>query len=188
VTRRAGAVLGGAALAALLATLPVALAQEQDTESQSPQAFFREKLLNDRATSRGIRVLLRNRDAFVDRSITFRDLTGDDRVDAVVRVQSGGAGGAIGVYVFSTAGRSAGSELRAVFRSQDLLRASTSVRRNVLTYTYWRYGPGDEVCCPGSGVETTLQWDRSKRQFRASARRELGPVSATPTPTPTPAP
>ena len=77
----------------------------------------------------------------------FRDLTGDKRDDAVVRVHSGGAAGVVAVYVFSTANRKSG-KLRAVFRSESLMRASTRVLKGVASYRTARYDPGDELCCP----------------------------------------
>ena len=61
--------------------------------------------------------------------------------DAVVRVQSGGADGAIALYVFSTdMGREAAG-LRVVFRSQELRRAETRVRDGVLRYRSARPQP-----------------------------------------------
>ena len=62
----------------------------------------------------------------------FRDLTGDRRQDAVVRVQSGGADGAVALYVFSTDTGVKNSGLKVVFRSQELRRAQTRVRDGVV--------------------------------------------------------
>jgi hypothetical protein len=172
-----------AALGAGAAVL-VPLASADQTQSQR---FFRDKLLGDSATSQEVKDLLRS-GGFVDRSVVFRDLTGDKKVDAIVRVQSGGAAGAVAVYVFSTDTGRNDKELRAVFRSKRLLRASTTVKDGLLTYRTARYAPGDELCCPDKMLETTLRWDRKERRLRVGERKEvdLPPPGAAPTPTPTP--
>lgn len=175
-----------AAIALALAALLVSAGLANGAQTRS-QRFFTEKLLDDRATSSRIKSLLRSGGGFVDRSIAFRDLTGDRKTDAIVRVQSGGASGAVAVFVFSTAG---GKELRAVFRSQNLTRASTHFpKRTVLVYRTSRYAAGDELCCPSRIIETRLRWDREDKRFRVSERDELSPAaSPTPTPTVTPTP
>lgn len=164
------------AVAALLALAPGAGA-----EPTQSQRFFEERLLGDPRTSENIAGLLRS-DGFVDSSITFRDLTGDDRADAVVRVQTSGAAGAVAVYVFSMDTGRRGSGLRVVFRSQRLLRAGTSVVAGVLTYATARPAPGDELCCPALVLQTTLRWDDDEHRFRIADRREV------PGPRPAPAP
>jgi len=70
-------------------------AHAQAATSGTPQALFTHEIATDPATSRDIREALRARRVFVDADITFADLTGDGRQDAVVRVDSGGAAGAI---------------------------------------------------------------------------------------------
>jgi hypothetical protein len=94
----------------------------------------------------------------------------------------------VAVYVFSTDTGRNDKELRAVFRSQRLLRASTTVKDGVLTYRTARYAPGEELCCPDKMVETTLRWDRKQRRLRLQDRKEvdLPPAGAAPTPAPTP--
>ena len=104
----------------------------------------------------------------------FRDLTGDKRDDAVVRVHSGGAAGVVAVYVFSTANRK-GGKLRAVFRSQNLMRASTRVLKGVLSYRTSRYEPGDELCCPARITQSTLVWKRRERRLRVRERVTFAP-------------
>jgi hypothetical protein len=148
------------------------------------QVFFAQKLQADKKTSPRIKELLRS-GGYVDRSVAFRDLNRDKKPDAVVRVQTGGASGAVAVYVFSTAGA---KELRVVFRSENLTRASTKVVDGVLSYRNSRYAPGDELCCPAQVTETTLKWVKSESRFRVDKRTELTPEpAATPTPTATPA-
>ncbi len=156
-----------AGLAAVLAALWVAApASAQKTQSQ---VFFEQRLLADRLTSKSIKTLLRTGGGFVDRGVVFRDLTGDKRDDAVVRVHSGGAAGVVAVYVFSTANRK-GGRLRAIFRSQSLMRASTRVLKGVLSYRTSRYEPGDELCCPARLTQSTLEWDRDERRMRVGER------------------
>jgi len=164
--------LQAAGLAAILAALlGAAPASAQKTTSQR---FFEERLLTDRLTSDAIKTLLRSGGGFVDRGVVFRDLTGDKRDDAVVRVHSGGAAGVVAVYVFSTANRK-GGKLKAVFRSQNLMRASTRVLKGVLSYRTSRYDPGDELCCPARITQSTLAWNRRERRLRVRERVTFAP-------------
>jgi len=139
------------------------------------QRFFSERLQADKGTSQEIKDLLRTRQGFVDRTVTFKDLTGDDRADAVVRVQSGGADGAIALYVFSTDTGVKGSSLMVVFRSQELRRAQTRVRDGVLRYRSARPQPGDEMCCPAAVAETRLRWRERLHKLTVAERREIPP-------------
>jgi hypothetical protein len=163
----AGHVIRVAALATLLALVwGAAPASAQKTQTQT---FFEQRLLNDRLTTKAIKSLLRSEGGFVDRGVVFRDLTGDKRDDAVVRVHSGGAAGVVAVYVFSTANRK-GGKLRAIFRSQSLMRASTRVLKGVVSYRTSRYEPGDELCCPARLTQSTLEWDGDERRMRVRER------------------
>ncbi len=162
-------------LAALLGAAP---ASAQKTQSQT---FFEQRLLADRLTSKEIKTLLRSGGGFVDRGVVFRDLTGDKRDDAVVRVHSGGAAGVVAVYVFSTANRKRG-KLRAVFRSQSLMRASTRVLKGVLSYRTSRYEPGDELCCPARITQSTLGWNAGERRLRVRERVTFVPPPQAQTP------
>ena len=170
----------------LLLACGLTIAGAAPTRSQN---FFRDKLLADAKTSDEIKDLLRDGGGFVDRAIVFRDVTGDDRDDALIRIQSGGAMGAVALYVFSTAAGSAGSELKVVYRQQRLTRASTSVKGTTLSFRTSTYAAGDELCCPAKIVETALKWDRSKRAFVVVSRTDVvAPANPTPTATPTPTP
>ena len=165
-----------AALLLTAAGLALALPAPALAEQTATQRFFSARLQADDATSDEIRDLLRTGGAFVDRAVAFRDLTGDGRADAVVRVQSGGASGAVALYVFSTdTGRRQGA-LRAVFRSQELLRAQTRIRDGVLRYRSARPQPGDELCCPALVAETRLRWRERRHRFEAVERREVAPA------------
>jgi hypothetical protein len=156
--------------------LAVAVAAPAAAAQTATQRFFSERLQADKGTSKEIKDLLRTSQAFVDRSVTFRDLTGDKREDAVVRVQSGGADGAIALYVFSTDTGKKDSDLKVVFRSQDLRRAQTRVRDGVLRYRSARPQPGDEVCCPTAVSETRLRWRERLHTFTVAERREIRPT------------
>jgi hypothetical protein len=169
------AVLLAVVLGALCGAAP-ASAQED-----ASQRFFEGRLLADRQTSSAIKGLLRSGGGFVDRGVVFRDLTGDDRDDAVVRVQSGGVSGAVAVYVFSTANRK-GGRLRVIFRAQNLLRASTRVSKGVLSYRTSRYGPDDELCCPARLTQSTLEWSGRARRLRVRERVTFEPPPEARTP------
>jgi hypothetical protein len=146
-------------------------------EPTATQRFFTERLLADKGTSDEIKSLLRRSEAFVDRSVRFRELTGDGRADAVVRVQTGGAAGTIALYVLSTdIGRGKDSPLTVVFRSQSLERAETRIRDGVLRYRTARYAPGDERCCPAAMAESRLRWRERKHRFKVVERRLVAPA------------
>ena len=170
---RAAAGRRGAA-AGLLAAAMLGLAATPAPGAQTTtQRFFAARLLEDDGTSREISGMLRSGRGFVDRRIRFRDLTGDGRRDAVVRVQSGGAAGAVALYVFSTdTGRRRG-ELRVVFRSQELLMAHTRIRDGVLRYRSARPQPADELCCPSRFAETRLRWRERRHRLTAAERTEV---------------
>ena len=168
--RRAAAAV---ALACLAVLAPVAPA---GAERSPTQAFFTQRLLDDKSTSDEVKTLLRRGDAFVDRAVRFKELTGDERADAVVRVQTGGAAGTIALYVFSTdTGHGKGSPLTVVFRSQSLERAETRIRDGVLRYRTARYAPGDERCCPAAMAESRLRWREAKHRFQVVERRLVAP-------------
>jgi hypothetical protein len=171
MTRRRAPIVIAAAGLALAAAAPAG------AEQTATQRFFADKLLADHGTSREVRALLRSGGGgFVDRAVVFRDLTGDDRTDAVVRVQSGGISGVVALYVFSTdMGRKRGP-LAVVFRSQRLLRAETRIRDGVLRYRSARPQPGDDPCCPSRLAESRTRWDERRHRLTVVERREVGPA------------
>jgi hypothetical protein len=158
-----------AAVAAAILAAPWCAAGAAAAAQDQTQQFFEQRLLADRHTSSAIKTLLRSGGGFVDRGVAFRDLTGDKRDDAVVRVQSGGAAGAVAVYVFSTANRK-GGKLRVIFRSQKLMRASTRVVEGDLVYRTARYDPGDELCCPARVTDSTVGWSAREHRMRLRER------------------
>jgi hypothetical protein len=155
-------------VAAALFAPAIAAAKDQT------QQFFEQKLTADKRTSKAVKELLQSGGGFVDKGVVFKDLTGDKRDDAVVRVNSGGVNGAIAVYVFSTANKK-GGKLKVIFRSQSLIRASTRVRKGVVTYQTARYEPADELCCPSHVTESTLGWDKATRRMKVVKRETFVP-------------
>ncbi|MGH2967888.1 MAG: hypothetical protein ACRDK0_02310 [Solirubrobacteraceae bacterium] len=165
-----------AAIALAATGLALAGAAPAGADQTATQRFFSARLQADRDTSREVRDLLHTNQGFVDRSVSFRDLTGDRKADAVVRVQSGGATGAIALYVLSTDSGRRGSGLRVVFRSQELQRAQTRIRDGVLRYRSARPQPGEELCCPSVVAESRLRWRERRHRFEVAERREVAPV------------
>jgi hypothetical protein len=171
-----------AALAALaLTALGVLLiAGGSAAEPSKSQQLFRTTLLGDGSTTNAIKRLLRDRGGFVAPEIQFADLTGDGRQDAVVLVDTGGAAGAVAIYVFSTDGKAAGSALRAVYRSQQLYRASAEISAGTLIVRTPRFAEGDDLCCPSRIVERVYAWkDATKTLERRSTRELPGPADTT---------
>ena len=172
-----------AALALTTTAILVAVGLAQAKPSASQQ-LFRTTLLDDAKTTTGVKMLLRERGGFVAPEIQFGDLTGDDRSDAVVLVDSGGASGAVALYVFSTHGKAADSSLRAVYRSQRLYRASAEISAGTLVLRTPRFADGDDLCCPAKIVERVYAWnDRARTLKQRSSRERRGPTGTPPAPT-----
>ena len=167
---------GLAAATLAVAAASLALGSAAQAQQSTTQRFFTERLLAHEDTSREIRDLLQSRAGFVARDVAFRDLTGDEKADAVVRVDSGGAAGVVAVDDFSTdTGRRRGP-LEVVFGSQELLQAETRIRDGVLRYRSARPQPGDEVCCPSRLAESRLRWRERRHRFDVVERREVAPT------------
>ena len=185
-----------AALLTVLAAAAVAVAGVavgQQGQGQPPtaarpgenpsQTLFRGLLLADAKTSPTVRGLLRD-GGFVNPNIRFADLTGDGKLDAVVRVGSGGTAGDVALYVFS-ADREPNGRLRPVYRAQSLFRAAVVLKGPRLFYRVPRYQPGDQLCCPPRLLERALAWSARTRHFRVTATREISLTQAqTPAPPP----
>ena len=108
-------------LALAAAGLALAAAAPAHADQTATQRFFSERLQADKGTSREVTDLLRTGQGFVDRTPTFRDLTGDERPDAVVRVQSGGADGAVVAREVAEGDRSVDEPLPGAEEVLDLL-------------------------------------------------------------------
>jgi hypothetical protein len=148
--------------APLLAACWAAPAFAQTAVTGTPQSLFTHEIETDKGTAADIRSGLRERRVFVDEEITFADLTGDGRQDAIVRVDDGGAAGAIAVYVYSTDGA---KKLRAIYRNQRLYRATVAVQGATLLLTTPRYAAGDEICCPAQSLQRTLTWSARRHRL-----------------------
>jgi len=164
-----------AALAALtLGSVTALLLSGGSTAKPSKsQQLFHKTLLDDARTTAGVKRLLRE-GGFVAPAIEFGDVTGDERSDAVVLVDSGGAGGAVALYVFSTHGKAADSDLRAVYRSQSLYRASAEISAGTLILRVPRFAEGDDLCCPAKVVERVYAWSAAAKTLKLRSTRELG--------------
>jgi hypothetical protein len=158
----------GAALALALAAMAPAGPAAAQTATGTPQALFTRMILKDAKASKEIRDALRARRVFVDKDVTFAELTGDGRQDAIARVDSGGAGGTIAVYVFSADG---GKQLRPVYRSQRLYRALVSTEGSTLLIRTPQYGAADDLCCPPNFTQRSLTWSaKAKRMLLRSTQ------------------
>jgi hypothetical protein len=145
-------------------------------EPSKSQALFRKTLLADSKTIAAVKSLLHDHGGFVAPEIEFTDLTGDGRSDAVVLVETGGAAGAVALYVFSTDGKAAGSDLRAVYRSQRLYRATAKIVDQRLVVQVPLFASGDDVCCPDKITERVYSWsEAAKTLVKRSARVIDGP-------------
>ena len=171
-------------LCAALATLALTAVAVLVTSAGSPaaptksQEFFQKTLLADAKTTSAVKTLLSQRGGFVAPEVVFSDLTGDGRSDAVVLVETGGVAGAVAVYVFSTDGEPATSDLRAVYRSQRLYRASVNASGTDLIVRTPRFTAGDDVCCPVRIVERVYTWSAAAQTMRQRSSREIrGPTS-----------
>ena len=168
------AVLAGLVVA-VVATL--AVTGGSSAAPTKSQALFEKTLRADARTTSDVKRLLSEGGGFVAPDITFEDLTGDGRSDAIVLVDSGGVGGAVALYVFSTDGESAQSDLRVVYRSQRLYRASAEVTGATLVLRTPRFAEGDDVCCPAKIVQRTYAWSAGAKTLRQRRSQELrGPT------------
>ena len=104
----------------------------------------------------------------------FRDVTGDKRDDAVVRVHSGGVNGVVAVYVFSTANKK-GGKLRAIFRTQSLMRASTRVLKGVVSYRTARYDPATSSAARRASPSRRSPTTRHEHRMRVKERVTFAP-------------
>lgn len=176
--RRSRTVLAAlAVLVAVVAATLIATGGSSAAPTKS-QALFTKTLLADDQTTAAIKELLSERGGIVAPEITFADLTGDGRSDAVVLVDSGGVAGAVALYVFSTDGEAEDSDLRAVYRSQRLYHATIEVADATLIIRTPRFVEGDDVCCPAKIVQRVYAWSAGNKTLRRRSTDEVqGPAS-----------
>lgn len=162
--------LAAALLVSLLAAAPLAGAAPTDT-----QKLFTQKLLDDAKTSAGVKKMLTNKTAIVDPRSGFVDVTGDGRQDALILVSTGGAGGAVALYVFSTHGQTTGDNataLKVVFRLQSLYDASLRISGTTVSILEPRWSKGDDLCCPKKLRERDYTFDAKALTFRRVADKD----------------
>jgi hypothetical protein len=166
-------------LAAAAATGLVAVAGPAAQADPTPsQTVFTKKLLDDPKTSAGVKRLLTSKGAIVDPRSGFVDVTGDGRQDALILVSTGGAGGAVALYVFSTHGQTTTQDddqtsLKVVFRLQSLSGASLRISSSTLSILEPRYAKGDDLCCPKKLRERDYAFDAKALTFRRTADRDI---------------
>jgi hypothetical protein len=150
--------------------MALALAPAADAKLTAGQKLFRDKLLASDAVTHSVKVTLK-KGGFVSSDILIGDLTGEGKSDAVVTVDSGGAGGIVALYVFSAG---SGSDLKIVYRNQRMYRGMARLNPGPsLVYSLPLFGDGDELCCPPAYRETTLKWDAKTKRFGVAQRRTL---------------
>lgn len=161
------AAAGALAATALAAALPAATQVASAAPTQS-QSVFTQKLLDDPATSAGIKRMLKSKQAIVSPGSGFVDVTGDRRQDAVILVSTGGAAGVVGLYVFSTHGQTSADQtsLRVVFRLQTLNDASLRLNGTTLSILEPKWSKGDDLCCPARLRERDYAFDAKALTFR----------------------
>ncbi|HUR84596.1 MAG TPA: hypothetical protein VMY78_04565 [Solirubrobacteraceae bacterium] len=157
-----------AALATLSLTAGAVLLSSTGSpaEPTKSQEFFKKTLLDDEKTTTAVKRLLEEGGGFVAPDTVFADVTGDGRSDAMVLVETGGAAGAVAFYVFSTDGESAESDLRAVYRSQRLYRATVEPEGTTVKLRTPKYVEGDDICCPAKIVQREYTWSASAKALQ----------------------
>jgi hypothetical protein len=151
---------------ALALSAVLALSSGSSAEPTKSQELFTKTLLDDAKTTTAIKKLLTDGGGFVAPDIVFSDITGDERSDALVLVETGGLAGAVAFYVFSTDGEAADSPLRAVFRSQRLYRASVEPAAGTLKLRTPKFAQGDDVCCPSKIGQREYTWSTSAKTLQ----------------------
>lgn len=161
------------ALTALALAIALLTTSGSSAAPSKSQALFEKTLLEDDKTTAAIKELLSGGGGIVAPDITFADLTGDDRSDAIVLVDTKGAAGAVALYVFSTHGEAEESDLRAVYRSQRLYRADAEVSGRTLILRTPRFAEGDDICCPAKVVERVYVWSAAAKTLRLRRSAEV---------------
>jgi len=151
-------------LAVAACAVLVATAGSSADPSKS-QELFKKTLLDDAKTTSTVKKLLEGGGGFVAPDIAFADITGDGRSDALVLVETGGAAGAVALYVFSTDGEAADSPLRAVYRNQQLYRAVVEPAGDTIKLRTPHFALGDDVCCPAKITQRTYRWSATAKTF-----------------------
>jgi hypothetical protein len=176
VTRRRLLPLTAFGAAAALATAGVLGTGAPAGAAQTPsQKVFTQKLIDDAKTSSGVKKMLQAKTAIVDPRSGFVDVTGDGRQDALILVSTGGAGGAVALYVFSTHGQKTTDDtsLKVVFRLQSLYDATLRISGSAVTVLEPRWERGDDLCCPDQLRERDYAFDAKALTFRRTADKDI---------------
>ena len=160
------------AAVAIVALAAAAPAGAQTATTEGAQALFTKLIRADPATSKAVSTALGKHTAFVAPDVGFADLTGDGKMDAMAVVESGGAAGAVALYVFSVDGAKDG-KLRVIYRSQKLYRLLVRTDGPTLLVRTPIYAPGDEVCCPAQLLERTLTWSKTAQKLVLRSTRRV---------------
>lgn len=162
------------ALAAGALLLSSAGSSAQPSKSQE---LFQKTLLDDEKTTAAVKRLLSDGGGFVAPDSVFADITGDGRADALVLVETGGVAGAVALYLFSTDGEAADSPLRAVYRNQQLYRATVEPEGSTLKVRTPKFAAGDDVCCPAKITQRTYEWSATAKTLQRRSTVEFdGPT------------
>lgn len=137
------------------------------TESQT---FFENALTTDAKVTPAIKTALTSNAAIIDPTSGFTDVTGDGRPDALVFVTTGGAGGRVALYVFSTHGQTGttNTDLKAVYRNQSLNNASIKISGTTITVAEPKYAKGDDIGSAKKMTERDYTWDDKTFTKRAT--------------------
>ncbi len=157
----------------LAAGAVLAISAGSSAEPSKSQELFKKTLLEDAKTTSSVKTLLSEGGGFVAPDIVFADITGDERSDALVLVETGGAAGAVAFYVFSTDGEAADSPLRAVFRSQRLYRATVEPAGTTLKLRTPKYAQGDDICCPAKITQREYTWSATAKALQLRDKIEF---------------
>lgn len=179
--------LGAAAALAVAIAGPGSPAGAAQTQSQK---VFTQKLIDDAKTSAGVKKMLQAKTAIVDPRSGFVDVTGDGRQDALILVSTGGAGGAVALYVFSTHGQKTTDDtsLKVVFRLQSLYDATLRISGQTISILEPRWEKGDDLCCPDKLRERDYAFDAKALTFRRTADKDIDYTSTSTTGASTTAP
>ncbi len=140
--------------------------------STAQQDFFTAALQKDKKVTKTVKSTLTSGVAFVDPTNLFADVTGDGKADAIVFVESGSVNGALALYVFTTDGGKS-DQLRVVYRSQTLQRATARVSGTALVIRQPIWGAGDDPCCALKYRLATYRWNAKHKTMERTAVREV---------------
>jgi hypothetical protein len=142
------------------------------TESQT---FFENALSADPNVTPAIKTALSTDAAIIDPASGFTDVTGDGRPDALVFVTTGGAGGRIALYVFSTHGQTStnNTDLKSIYSNQSLYNGTIKLSGTTITLVEPKYSKGDDIGSPRRLTERDYVWDG--KTFIKRATRTVKP-------------